>query len=183
MIHGLLRISCVSLCYSTRKFLFCKEAVRQIRARSIFLSFDRALNEFPVISLSTPSTFIEFKVMRYVPFGLYLLFLFLFRWKTAHFIGPSSCCLRSDVSFLNLPFSSEDFLFSLSSLLCWHHHIICFLFCQTLFLSFCNIQNISLFSDFCMFFEDKTDRRNHAGNLLDSSQSGYSQSASLLVGS
>ena len=119
--------------------------------------------------------------MRYVPFGLYLLFLFLFRWKTAHFIGPSSCCLRSDVSFLNLPFSSEDFLFSLSSLLCWHHHIICFSFCQTLFLSFYNIQNISLFSDFCMFFEGKTDRRNHAGDLLDSGQSGYSQSASLLV--
>ena len=38
-------------------------------------SSDRAFNEFPVISLSTPSTFSDYKFIVYVPFGLYLLFL------------------------------------------------------------------------------------------------------------
>lgn len=40
-----------------------------------FSSFDRAFNEFPVISLSTPSTFSVYELIPYVPFGLYLLFL------------------------------------------------------------------------------------------------------------
>ena len=73
---------------------------------------------FPLKTIRHYHTYHEVLNFTYRPIGLYLLFLFLFRWKTAHFIGPSSCCLRSDVSFLNLPFSSEDFLFSLSSLLC-----------------------------------------------------------------
>ena len=87
MIHGLLRISCVSSCYSTRKFLFCKEAVRQIRARSIFLSFDRALNEFPVISLSTPSTFIVCEFEALLSLWTVPPVFFLTSKLSRHFVG------------------------------------------------------------------------------------------------